>query len=194
MIFSIIVALTDGLTTNLDKLSILHPPFLLGLIAGGAVIYWFTGASTQAVSTGAYRAVEFIKEHIKLESAEKASVADSKKVVAICTKYAQKGMLEHLPGGVLRHPGLRFLRAVLLHRLPDLDRHIRPVPGHLHGQRRRRLGQCQEGRRDRTQDEGHRAARRHRGGRHGGRSVQRHQFGGAEPDHQVHHAVRPAGG
>ena len=93
MIFSIIVALTNGLTTNLDKLSILNPPFLLGLIAGGAVIYWFTGASTQAVSTGAYRAVEFIKRHIKLESAEKASVSDSKKVVAICTQYAQKGML-----------------------------------------------------------------------------------------------------
>jgi K(+)-stimulated pyrophosphate-energized sodium pump len=93
MIFSIIVALTDDLKTNVDHLSILYPPFLLGLITGGAVIYWFTGASTQAVSTGAYRAVEFIKQHIKLESAEKASVADSKKVVAICTKYAQKGML-----------------------------------------------------------------------------------------------------
>jgi K(+)-stimulated pyrophosphate-energized sodium pump len=93
MIFSIIVALTNGLTTNLANLSILYPPFLLGLIAGGAVIYWFTGASIQAVSTGAYRAVEFIKGHIKLESAEKASVSDSKKVVAICTQYAQKGML-----------------------------------------------------------------------------------------------------
>ena len=93
MIFSIIVALTDGLKTHLSNLSILYPPFLLGLITGGAVIYWFTGASTQAVSTGAYRAVEFIKRHIKLESAEKASVADSKKVVAICTQYAQKGML-----------------------------------------------------------------------------------------------------
>ncbi|MGC9945986.1 MAG: sodium-translocating pyrophosphatase, partial [Bryobacteraceae bacterium] len=93
MIFSIIVALTDGLTTHLANLSILYPPFLLGLIAGGAVIYWFTGASMQAVTTGAYRAVKFIKEHIKLESAEKASVADSKKVVAICTQYAQKGML-----------------------------------------------------------------------------------------------------
>src|SRR5450631_3032459 len=92
MIFSIIVALTNGLTTNLANLSILYPPFLLGLIAGGAVIYWFTGASTQAVSTGAYRAVEFIKSHIKLDSSEKASVADSKRVVAICTKYAQKGM------------------------------------------------------------------------------------------------------
>jgi K(+)-stimulated pyrophosphate-energized sodium pump len=94
MIFSIIVALTKGLQPELlSKLSILHPPFLLGLITGGAVIYWFTGASTQAVSTGAYRAVEFIKSNIKLEGATKASVQDSKKVVAICTQYAQKGML-----------------------------------------------------------------------------------------------------
>jgi K(+)-stimulated pyrophosphate-energized sodium pump len=92
MIFSIIMALTDGLTTNVDKLSLLHAPFFLGLITGGAMIYWFTGASTQAVTTGAYRAVEFIKANIKLEGAEKASVADSKKVVEICTKYAQKGM------------------------------------------------------------------------------------------------------
>ncbi len=92
MIFSIIVALTHGLTTNLDKLSLMHPPFLLGLIAGGCIIYWFTGASTQAVTTGAYRAVEFIKENIKLEGATKASVEDSKKVVQICTQYAQKGM------------------------------------------------------------------------------------------------------
>ena len=92
MIFSIIVALTNGLTTNLEKLSILHPPFLLGLISGGAVIYWFTGASIQAVTTGAYQAVEFIKGHIELEGATKASVADSKRVVEICTQYAQKGM------------------------------------------------------------------------------------------------------
>jgi K(+)-stimulated pyrophosphate-energized sodium pump len=93
MIFSTIVLLTDKLTTNMVKLSLMHAPFLLGIIAGGAVIYWFTGASAQAVTTGAYRAVEFIKKNIKLESAEKASVADSKKVVAICTQYAQKGML-----------------------------------------------------------------------------------------------------
>ena len=91
MIFSIMLALTNGLQ-NTTNLSILHPPFLLGLIAGGAVIYWFTGASTQAVSTGAYRAVEFIKANIKLEGATKASVSDSKKVVEICTQYAQKGM------------------------------------------------------------------------------------------------------
>nr|MBA3915950.1 sodium/proton-translocating pyrophosphatase [Terriglobales bacterium] len=93
MIFSIIMALTNGLKENVDKLSLLHAPFVLGLITGGAIIYWFTGASTQAVSTGAYRAVEFIKANIKLEGVEKASVADSKKVVEICTKYAQKGML-----------------------------------------------------------------------------------------------------
>src|SRR6185437_8354260 len=65
-------------------------PVLIGLITGGSMIYWFTGASTQAVTTGAYRAVEFIKRHIRLDRAEKASVADSKKVVEICTQYAQK--------------------------------------------------------------------------------------------------------
>jgi K(+)-stimulated pyrophosphate-energized sodium pump len=93
MIFSIILGLTHGLQTEfIANLSILHPPFLLGLIAGGAMIYWFTGASTQAVTTGAYRAVEFIKANINLASSAKASVADSKKVVEICTKYAQQGM------------------------------------------------------------------------------------------------------
>jgi K(+)-stimulated pyrophosphate-energized sodium pump len=93
MIFSIIMALTGGLSHDIDKLSLLHAPFVLGLITGGAVIYWFTGASTQAVTTGAYRAVEFIKANIKLGGeVEKASVEDSKKVVEICTRYAQAGM------------------------------------------------------------------------------------------------------
>ncbi|HKB12054.1 MAG TPA: sodium-translocating pyrophosphatase [Vicinamibacterales bacterium] len=93
MIFSIIMSLTGDLTHDVDKLSILYPPFLLGLITGGAVIYWFTGAATQAVSSGAYRAVEFIKANIHLDTgATKASVADSKKVVEICTQYAQRGM------------------------------------------------------------------------------------------------------
>jgi K(+)-stimulated pyrophosphate-energized sodium pump len=93
MIFSIVVVLTNRLQPEyLRYLSILHPPFLLGLITGGSMIYWFTGASTQAVTTGAYRAVEFIKRHIHLDRAEKASVADSKKVVEICTQYAQRGM------------------------------------------------------------------------------------------------------
>jgi len=92
MIFAIIMALTQGLTAGMEKLSILHPPFLLGLITGGSTIYWFTGASTQAVTTGAYRAVEFIKRNIRLEGSTKASVEDSRKVVEICTRYAQKGM------------------------------------------------------------------------------------------------------
>jgi K(+)-stimulated pyrophosphate-energized sodium pump len=94
MIFSIIMALTDELTINVDKLSLLHPPFVLGIIMGGAMIYWFTGAATQAVTTGAYRAVEFIKKNIKLGGTEtKASVEDSKEVVGICTTYAQLGMI-----------------------------------------------------------------------------------------------------
>jgi K(+)-stimulated pyrophosphate-energized sodium pump len=93
LIFSIIMLLTNGLKTGLENLSLLHPPFLLGLVTGGAIIYWFAGASTQAVSTGAYRAVEFIKANIRLDSgAERASISDSKKVVEICTTYAQKGM------------------------------------------------------------------------------------------------------
>ena len=93
MIFSIVMALTEGLTVNLGNLSLLHPPFLLGLISGGAVIYWFTGASIQAVTTGSYRAVEFIKEHIQLDGVTRASEADSRRVVDICTQYAQQGML-----------------------------------------------------------------------------------------------------
>jgi K(+)-stimulated pyrophosphate-energized sodium pump len=93
MIFSIIVLLTHGLTEDLEKLSVLHPPFLLGLVTGGAVIYWFTGASIQAVVAGAYRAVEFIKANIKLSGSTKASLEDSRKVVQICTQYAQNGML-----------------------------------------------------------------------------------------------------
>ncbi len=92
MIFSIIMTLTQGLTVNKELLSLLHAPFVLGLITGGSIIYWFTGASMQAVTTGAYRAVEFIKANIKLEGVEKASVSDSKRVVEICTQYAQKGM------------------------------------------------------------------------------------------------------
>ncbi|WP_437757351.1 sodium-translocating pyrophosphatase [Sorangium sp. So ce1389] len=104
LIFSIIVVLSQHvegaaalspaqrLTAVMGLLSPLHPPFLLGLVTGGAVIYWFTGASTQAVSTGAYRAVEFIKANIRLEGVEKASITDSKKVVEICTQYAQRGM------------------------------------------------------------------------------------------------------
>ncbi len=92
MVFSIIFLLTDGMTTGLEKLSLMHAPFLLGLVSGGAMIFWFSGASMQAVSTGAYRAVEFIKQNIRLDGVEKASVADSRRVVEICTLYAQRGM------------------------------------------------------------------------------------------------------
>jgi len=93
MIFSIILLLTNNLAPDMvGYLSLLHAPFLLGLITGGAMIYWFTGASTQAVTSGAYRAVEFIKANIRLEGVEKASVSDSKKVVEICTQFAQRGM------------------------------------------------------------------------------------------------------
>ena len=160
MIFSIIISLTNGLTTNMDKLSILHAPFLLGLIAGGAVIYWFTGAATQAVSTGAYRAVEFIKNNIKLESTEKASVADSTKVVEICTRYAQKGMFNIFLVVFFTALSFAFLDPLLLHRLPRFHRSVRLVPGHLHGGCRRRLGQREEDRRDHAQGQGHSAARR----------------------------------
>jgi K(+)-stimulated pyrophosphate-energized sodium pump len=111
MIFAIIMALTQGLAdqTAIAKLSILHPPFLLGLITGGAVIYWFTGASTQAVTTGAYRAVEFIKKNIKLEGSTKASVEDSKKVVEICTIYAQRGMFNIFLGVFFSTLGFAFV-------------------------------------------------------------------------------------
>ncbi|MDO4717044.1 MAG: sodium-translocating pyrophosphatase, partial [Propionibacteriaceae bacterium] len=100
MIFSIIMALTHGLqdASAIANLSLLHPPFLLGLITGGAVIYWFSGATIQAVTTGSYRAVEFIKDNIRLDGVTKASVADSKKVVEICTVYAQKGMFNMFLG------------------------------------------------------------------------------------------------
>jgi K(+)-stimulated pyrophosphate-energized sodium pump len=111
MIFAIIMALTQGLADQaaIAKLSILHPPFLLGLITGGAVIYWFTGASMQAVTTGAYRAVEFIKKNIRLEGSTKASVEDSKKVVEICTIYAQRGMFNIFLGVFFSTLGFAFI-------------------------------------------------------------------------------------
>lgn len=111
MIFSIIMALTKGLTdvTAVASLSILHAPFLLGLITGGAVIYWFSGASMQAVATGAYRAVEFIRENIHLDGVTKASAEDSKKVVQICTEYAQKGMINIFFGIFFATLGFSFV-------------------------------------------------------------------------------------
>ena len=154
MIFSIIVLLV-GITTsataaarsdaaNAATSRCCTRPFLLGLVTGGAVIYWFSGASMQAVSTGAYRAVEFIKANIKLEGVEKASVEDSKRVVEICTQYAQKGMLNIFLGVFFSTLAFACARAVLLRRLPHLHRHLRPVPGRLHGERRWRVGQREE--------------------------------------------------
>ncbi len=93
LIFATIMALTNSLTEHVANLSLLHAPFVLGLVTGGAIINWFTGASTQAVTTGAYRAVEFIKANIHIEGTERASTEDSKRVVEICTRYAQNGML-----------------------------------------------------------------------------------------------------
>jgi len=94
MIFSIIIGLTDHLSRGIENLSLMHAPFLLGLIAGGAVVFWFSGASIQAVTTGANRAVAFIKKSIHLDAgAQRASVEDSRRVVEICTQYAQQGML-----------------------------------------------------------------------------------------------------
>ena len=148
MIFSIIFLLTDGLTEHVTNLSLLYAPFFLGLVTGGAVIYWFTGASMQAVTAGAYRAVEFIKANIKLDDgAEKASVADSKKVVEICTQVRAEGDVQHFPDGVLLHTRLRVPRAVFLRRLPDFDCALRSLPGDFHGQCGRRLGQREEDRR-----------------------------------------------
>ena len=95
MIFSLILVIKEVLNINpAEILNLLNPYTLLGFIAGGAVIYWFSGASMQAVTTGAYRAVEYIKQNIKLETADgKASTENSKEVVKICTQYAQKGMV-----------------------------------------------------------------------------------------------------
>src|SRR5213593_3630643 len=94
MVFGIIMLLEKmpGYGQVVAKLSLVQPEVLLGLLFGGSVIYWFTGASTQAVVTGAYRAVVYIKENIKLDAA-RASIEDSKEVVKICTVYAQKGMI-----------------------------------------------------------------------------------------------------
>jgi len=123
---------------------VLHAPFLLGLISGGAIIYWFTGASTQAVTTGAYRGVEFIKANIKLRGRPQGSVSDSKRVSRSATQYAQKGMFNIFLGRVLRHPRLR-LRGALLLRGYLISIALFGSTSDLHGQRGRRVGQRQEG-------------------------------------------------
>ena len=180
MIFGIIMLLqkvgvqADPGFSIISMLSLVHPQVILGLLMGGAVIYWFTGASAQAVVTGAYRAVVYIKEHLNLDKAE-ASITDSKRVVEICTIYAQKGMINIFIVVFCMALALAFFDSVFLHRLSRGHRVFRIVPGHLHGQRRRRLGQRQENRRSGFETERHRIARRDRGWRHRGRSIQGHQ-------------------
>ncbi len=195
MIFSIIVVLTDGLKPELvTNLSLLHPPFLLGLITGGAMIYWFTGASTQAVTTGAYRAVEFIKANIKLEGATKASVSDSKKVVEICTQYAQKGMFNIFLSvffGTLAFAFVEpffFIGYLVSIALFGLFQAIFMANAGGAWDNAKKIVEVE------LKAEGHPAARRDGRRRHGRRPVQGHVVGGHEPGHQVHDAVRPAGG
>ena len=193
MIFSIIVGLTAGLTQNLDKLSLLHAPFLLGLITGGAVVYWFTGASMQAVTTGAYRAVEFIKANIKLDGVEKASVEDSKKVVEICTKYAQKGMFNIFLTVFFSTLAFAFVEPyffigyLISIALFGLYQAIFMANAGGAWDNAKKIVEVE------LKAKGHAAARRDRRRRHRRRSVQGHLVGGAQPGHQVHHPVRPAG-
>ena len=193
MIFAIIVLLTDGLTNpdKIQKLSLLHPPFLLGLIAGGSVIYWFTGASMQAVTHGRLpRGRVHQGEHQARRRREGVDRRQQEGRRDLHDLRAE-GDVQHLPRRLLRHARLRLPRPVLLHRLPHLDRALRPLPGALHGERRRRLGQREEDRRGRAQAEGHAAPRRVRRRRHRRRSIQGHEQRRDEPDHQVHDALRP---
>ena len=193
MIFSIIALLTAGLTQNLDKLSLLHPPFLLGLITGGAVIYWFTGAATQAVTTGAYRAVEFIKTNIRLEGVEKASIADSKKVVEICTQYAQKGMFNIFLTVFFSTLAFAFVEPyffigyLISIALFGLYQAIFMANAGGAWDNAKKIVEVE------LKEKGtplHAAVGRRR---HRRRSVQGHLVGGHEPDHQVHDALRPTG-
>ena len=163
MIFSIVLELTHGLQPELlANLSILYPPFLLGMIAGGAVIYWFSGASIQAVTTGAYRAVEFIKENIKL--------GDSVEIGLDRRQHSSRGDLHRIRPGrnvqylhcrLLFDARLRLFGTLSVHRLPGVDCPVRALPGHLHGQCRRGLGQCQESRGNGAQGQEYAAARGH---------------------------------
>jgi K(+)-stimulated pyrophosphate-energized sodium pump len=194
MIFSIIVALTHGLQPEfLGNLTLLHPPFLLGLIAGGAMIYWFTGASTQAVTTGAYRAVEFIKRNIKLEGTTRASVQDSKRVVEICTQYAQKGMFNIFLAVFFATLAFAFVEpfffigyliSIALFGLFQAIFMANAGGAWDNAKKVVEVDLKEKG------TELH-AATGHR--RHRRRSVQGHVLGGDEPDHQVHDAVRVAG-
>ncbi len=146
MIFGIIMLLENVFGNAIAHLSLVQPQVIFGLLMGGAVIYWFTGASTQAVVTGAYRAVVFIKENLKLDK-DTASLDDSKKVVEICTVYAQRGLMNIFIVVFSLRARPAVFQSVFLHRIPHRHRVLRFVPGDLHGERRRRVGQRQKNRR-----------------------------------------------
>ena len=146
MVFGIIMLLENLFGNVVTKLSIVQPEIILGLIMGGSVIYWFTGASCQAVVTGAYRAVVYIKKNMKLD-ATTASDKDSKEVVRDLHEIRAEGHVEHLHRRLLLRARAAVFRSVLFHRLPHRHRVLRAVPGHLHGQCRWRVGQRQENRR-----------------------------------------------
>ena len=171
----------------------MHPPFLLGLISGGAIIYWFSGASTQAVVAGAYAAVEFIKANIKLDSTEKASTADSKRVVEICTLYAQKGMWNIFLAVFFVTLAFAcvepffFIGYLISIALFGLYQAIFMANAGGAWDNAKKIVETE------MRAKGTDAARRLRRRRHRRRSLQGHQFGRHEPDHQVHHALRPPG-
>ena len=193
MIFSIIVLLTNGLTENLDKLSLLHAPFLLGLVTGGSVIYWFTGASMQAVTTGRLSSGRVHQgEHPARRRREGVSRRQQEGGRDLHAVRAE-GHVQHLPHGLLLHARVRLRGAVLLHRLPHLHRALRALSGRVHGERWRCVGQREEDRGDRAEDEEHAAPRGDRRGRYRRRPVQGHLVRRAQSGHQVHDAFRPSG-
>jgi K(+)-stimulated pyrophosphate-energized sodium pump len=186
MIFSIIVVLTERLKPEyLQYLSILHPPFLLGLITGGCMIYWFTGASTQAVTTGAYRAVEFIKANIRLDREGPASVEDSKKVVEICTQYAQKGMFNIFLAVFFGTLGFAFLEPYFfIGYLVSIA-----LFGLFQAIFMANAGGAWDNAKKIVEVE-----LKEKGTPLHAATVQGHLIGGSQPGHQVHDAVRAAGG
>ena len=188
MIFAIILLLQSK---NMLNVQLTDAPIILGLICGGAVIFWFAGASMQAVTTGAYRAVEFIKKNMKLDKAE-ADIEDSKTVVKICTQYAQKGMWNIFIAILLMTLAFALVQPQLLRCLSHLHRLLRPLPGHLHGKRRRCLGQREKDRGSRPEGKGLGASRRDGHWRHGRRPFQGYVVRFHEPHHQVLDLVRTA--